>query len=94
MQLTAEVWRHVRSNGGGSSDSALRPCKTSPKVLETKAVVASIQAKESKGVVLNDILVSCAGCNSILMGSLASVAQSHWGLTMRAVSRGGTPRWG
>lgn len=87
-----EAWRHVRSKGGGSSDSILRPCKTSPNVLETKAVVASIQAKESKGDVLNDILVNCPGCSSVLIDPLVSAAQSHWELTIRAVSSGGTPR--
>lgn len=68
MQLTAEAWRHIRSNDGGSSGSVLRPFKTLPKVLETKAIVASMQDDGSKGVVLNDILVSCAGCNCILIG--------------------------
>lgn len=68
MQLTAEVWRHLRSNGGGSSGSILYPFKTSPKVLETKVVVASKQADESKGDALNDMLVSCAGCNGMLIG--------------------------
>lgn len=67
MQLTVEAWEHVRSRGGGSSGSILRPFKTSPKVLETKAVVASIQAEESKGDVLNDIVISCAGCKGVLI---------------------------
>ena len=77
MQLTTEVWQHVRSNGGGSSGSILFPCRTLPKVLEIKVVVASIKALEFKGDALNDMLVSCAGCSDVLICTLASVVKSH-----------------
>jgi hypothetical protein len=64
-----DIWQHVRSKGGGSSGSILLPFKTPLRVLVTNAVVASIQADESKGDALNDTLVSCAGCNGELIGT-------------------------
>lgn len=58
----------MRSKGGESAGSVFRPFKTSLNVLEIKVVVAFKQADEFRRDALNDTLVSCAGCNGILIG--------------------------